>query len=128
MPTVNAQTEELISQIERAFRGVERPQITLRVARGVDDHRWDGLPQLRKFDNHFINAYEATTGIHALETAQRRRGITTPALAHPLAVPRPHAGRGLLLPESRTRPDLRRVFTGTFDPLPFLEAAAGRID
>ena len=41
MAAFNAQTEELISQIERAFRKVDRPQITLRVARGVDDNMWE---------------------------------------------------------------------------------------
>ena len=53
MAIVNAQTEELISQIERAFRGVERPQITLRVGRALDDNMQDELPKLRKLDDHY---------------------------------------------------------------------------
>ena len=47
--------EEIISQIERAFRRVERPGITLRVARGIDDNRLDELPRLEREDDHYRN-------------------------------------------------------------------------
>jgi hypothetical protein len=53
MATVQAYAKDLVLQIERAFHGVERPQITLRVARRADDNRWDELPQLQKFDDHY---------------------------------------------------------------------------
>lgn len=48
-----ANTEELVLQIERAFRDVPRPQTTLRVARGMDDHQWDALERLQKLDDHY---------------------------------------------------------------------------
>ncbi len=59
MDTANIKHEELISQIKSAFKGVEKPEITLRVARGADDNRWDELGQLRKLDGH----YKLWTGV-----------------------------------------------------------------
>ena len=53
MQTTHQRYEELIVRIERAFRRVERPQITLRVARGIDDHRWGELEELHKLDDHY---------------------------------------------------------------------------
>lgn len=49
----SSQNEDLINRIARAFRHVERPQITLRVARAVDDHQWDDLPKRRSLDGHY---------------------------------------------------------------------------
>ncbi|MDB6124773.1 MAG: hypothetical protein JWQ71_3766 [Pedosphaera sp.] len=49
------EVENLILEIEHAFLRVERPEITLRVARGMDDHRYGELNQLSKADAHYLH-------------------------------------------------------------------------
>ena len=44
--------EELITEIRKAFTGLSKPETTLRVARGADDHDYD-WKKLQKLDDHY---------------------------------------------------------------------------
>lgn len=46
--------EELIAEIRKAFTGLSKPETTLRVARGADDHDYD-WKRLQKLDDHYTD-------------------------------------------------------------------------